>query len=64
MIINSNMQLKTLRAYFFALGSWLTNHSRNKILKISLLQKRRAWMDSLFEHIKNSQLSYKYHVNM
>ena len=60
MIINSNMQLKTLRAYCFALGSWLTNHSRNKILKISLPQKRRAWMDGLFENIKNSQLPYKY----
>ena len=60
MIINSNMQLKTLRAYCFALGSWLTNHSRNKILKISLPQKRRAWMDGLFENIKHSRLPYSY----
>jgi hypothetical protein len=60
MIINSNMQLKTLKAYCFALGSWITNHSRNKVLKISLPNKKRTWMDGLFENIKNSELPYKY----
>ncbi len=59
-VLNSNMQLKTLRAYCFALGSWITNHSNKKVLNISLPQKRRAWMDGLFDNIKNSQLPYKY----
>ena len=59
-VLNSNMQLKTLRAYCFALGSWITNHSNKKVLNISLPTKRRAWMDGLFDNIKNSQLPYKY----
>ncbi|SFV53422.1 hypothetical protein MNB_SV-6-846 [hydrothermal vent metagenome] len=54
------MQLKTLRAYCFAIGSWITNHSNQEVLNIALPQKRRAWMDGLFENIKQSQLPYKY----
>ena len=59
-VINSTMQLKTLRAYCFAIGSWLTNHSNQKVLNLALPQKRRAWMDGLFENVKQSQLPYKY----
>ena len=59
-VLNSKMQLKTLRAYCFALGSWITNHSNEKVLNISLPQKRRDWMNGLFDNIKNSQLPYKY----
>lgn len=59
-VLNSNMQLKTLRAYCFALGSWITNHSNKKVLNISLPKKRRAWMDGLFDNIKNTELPYKY----
>jgi len=59
-VLNSTMQLKTLRAYCFAIGSWITNHSNEQVLNIALPQKRRAWMDGLFENIKNSQLPYKY----
>ena len=59
-VLNSNMQLKTLRAYCFAIGSWITNHSNEQVLNIALPQKRRAWMDGLFENIKQSQLPYKY----
>jgi hypothetical protein len=59
-VLNSTMQLKTLRAYCFALGSWTTNHANEKVLKISLPQKRRAWMDGLFENIKQSELPFKY----
>ena len=59
-VLNSTMQLKTLRAYCFALGSWITNHANEKVLNIALPQKRRAWMDGLFENIKQSQLPYKY----
>jgi hypothetical protein len=59
-VLNSTMQLKTLRAYCFALASWITNHSNQEVLNIALPQKRRAWMDGLFENIKQSQLPYKY----
>ena len=59
-VLNSTMQLKTLRAYCFALGSWATNHANDRVLKISLPQKRRAWMDGLFENIKQSELPFKY----
>lgn len=59
-VLNSTMQLKTLRAYCFAIGSWITNHANEEILNIALPQKRRVWMDGLFENIKNTQLPYKY----
>ena len=59
-VLNSTMQLKTLRAYCFALGSWVTNHSNQDVLNIALPQKRRAWMDGLFDNIKNSSIPYKY----
>jgi len=59
-VLNSTMQLKTLRAYCFAIGSWITNHSNEQVLNIALPQKRRAWMDGLFENIKHSQLPYIY----
>ncbi len=59
-VLNSKMQLKTLRAYCFAIASWITNHSNKQVLNIALPQNRRAWMDGLFENIKQSQLPYKY----
>lgn len=59
-VVNSNMMLSTLRFYCFALGSWITEHSNKKTLKISLPQKRRAWMDGLFENVKQSQMPFKY----
>ena len=59
-VVNSNMMLSTLRSYCFALGSWITEHSNKKTLKISLPQKRRAWMDGLFENVKQSQMPFKY----
>jgi len=59
-VLQSNMQLKTLRAYCFAIGSWITNHSNQEVLNIALPVKRRAWMNGLFENIKQSQLPFKY----
>ncbi len=46
-VLNSTMQLKTLRAYCFAIGSWITNHANEEVLNIALPQKRRAWMNFL-----------------
>jgi len=59
-ILNSTMQLKTLRAYCFAIGSWTTNHANERVLKMSLPIKRRAWMNGLFENVKRSQIPFKY----
>ena len=59
-ILQTSMRLSTLRAYCFALASWITNHANKKVLNISLPVKRRAWMNSLFENIKNSELPYRY----
>jgi len=55
-VLQSNAHLSTLRAYCFAIGSWITNHSNQKVLNLSLPTKRRAWMDGLFENVKQSQL--------
>ena len=59
-VLNSNMRLSTLRSYCFALGSWITEHANQKVLKISLPQKRRSWMDGLFENVGQSQIPFKY----
>jgi len=59
-ILQTNMHLSTLRAYCFALGSWVTHHANYKVLNISLPTKRRAWMDGLFEKIKQQQKPYRF----
>lgn len=59
-VLQTKMQLSTLRSYCFALGSWLSNHANETTLNISLPAKRRAWMDSLFETIQQTQKPYKY----
>jgi Transposase DDE domain group 1 len=41
--------LKTLRFKCFALGAWITERSRRRTLKIALAQKRRPWLDGLFD---------------
>ena len=57
-VLQTSMHLSTLRAYCFALASWITNHAKNRVLNISLPTNRRAWMDSLFENIKKSKKPY------
>ncbi len=37
--------LRTVKSYCFALGFWISNHVNRKVLKISLLVKKRLWMD-------------------
>ena len=59
-ILQTTMQLSTLRAYCFALGSWITNHANERVLNISLPKKRRAWMDGLFENVKKAQKPYRF----
>jgi hypothetical protein len=40
--------LMTLRFKCFALGAWITKHSRSKILNIALARRKRMWLDGLF----------------
>lgn len=59
-VLQSNMQLKTLRAYCFAIAGWITNHANQTTLNMALPVKRREWMDGLFDTAKKSQLPFKY----
>ncbi len=43
--------LSTLRFKCFALGSWIVKKGRNKVLKLSVNNKRRAWFDGLFSKL-------------
>ncbi|SHJ56531.1 hypothetical protein SAMN04488028_101521 [Reichenbachiella agariperforans] len=52
--------LKTLKSYCFALGAWTVNHTNKKLLKISLLVKKRPWMDGIFSQINNLSPPFKY----
>lgn len=44
--------LATLRSYCFAIGGWVTQHARQKVLKLSLPRSKRPWMDSIFRQIE------------
>ncbi len=46
--LQSQSTLATLRFRCFAIGSWVVKNGRNRVLKLSLAVKRRAWMDGLF----------------
>jgi hypothetical protein len=59
-VLQSTMQLKTLRAYCFAIGSWISDHANQKILNIALPAKRRSWMDGLFNNVKRSEIPFTY----
>jgi hypothetical protein len=59
-ILQTNMQLKTLRAYCFAVGSWVSDHANQKVLNMALPAKRRSWMDGLFDNVKQSQIPFAY----
>lgn len=50
---SSQPTLATLRVKCFALGAWLTSHSRKRILKIALAPKKRPWLDGLFSAALN-----------
>lgn len=49
-------KLSTLRFNCFAVGSWISEHGRNKVLKMSVPLKRRQWYDGLFANIQNLSL--------
>lgn len=41
--------LATIRFKCFALGSWMSRHANQRILKIALSREKRAWLDGLFD---------------
>ena len=45
--------LNTLKFKCFAIGSWITIHSRQKVLKLSVSGKKRAWLEGLFSKAKD-----------
>lgn len=45
-------KLSTLRFNCFAVGSWISEHGRKKVLKMSVPLKRRQWYDGLFSKIE------------
>ncbi|NJL71273.1 MAG: hypothetical protein HC888_06520, partial [Candidatus Competibacteraceae bacterium] len=52
--------LSTLRSYCFALGAWVSQHARRRVLKISLPRSKRPWMDSIFRQINDHSPPFTY----
>jgi hypothetical protein len=52
--------LSTLRSYCFAIGGWVSQHARQRILKLSLPRSKRPWMDSIFRKIDTSPPPFHY----
>jgi hypothetical protein len=44
--------LSSIRFKCFALGSWISRHANQRILKIALAREKRAWLDGLFDTAK------------
>ena len=42
----------TLRSYGFAIGGWVSQHARKRVLQLSLPRKKRPWMDAIFRQIE------------
>ncbi|MCB0479647.1 MAG: IS1380 family transposase [Crocinitomicaceae bacterium] len=52
--------LRTVKAYCFALGAWISNHANRKVLKIALPVEKRSWMDGLFSQINDSSPPFSF----
>jgi hypothetical protein len=49
-------KLSTLRFNCFAVGSWIQDEAKKRILHMSVPLKRRQWYDSLFANVQNIKL--------
>lgn len=47
----AQQHLSSIRFKCFALGSWITKKGRKEILKLSVVPKRRIWLDGLFSNL-------------
>lgn len=52
--------LTTLRFKCFALGAWITKHSRITTLKISAIGEKRKWLDALFDLLTQKSPPYNF----
>lgn len=46
-------RLTTTRLNCFAIGSWIVKDGRNRVLKLSVKEKRRQWFEGLFSNVSN-----------
>ena len=46
-------RLQSIRFKCFAIGSWIGRKYRHKVLKVSLVHKRRPWFEGLFAKIED-----------
>jgi hypothetical protein len=62
--LNSHNQatLATLRSYCFAIGGWVSQHARKRVLKLSLPRQKRPWMDAIFRQIEARQPPFAYSI--
>jgi hypothetical protein len=60
--LNSHNQatMRTLRSYCFAIGGWISQYARNRVLKLSLPRQKRPWMDTIFRQIEEHPPPFAY----
>jgi hypothetical protein len=54
--------LGDLRSYCFAIGGWVSQHARKRVLKLSLPRKKRPWMDAIFQQIEARPPPFAYSI--
>lgn len=54
--------LATLRSYCFAIGGWVRQHARQRVLKLSLPRPKRPWMDAIFAQIEARPPPFAYFI--
>lgn len=60
--LNSHNQatLSTLRSHCFAIGGWLSEHARKRVLKLSLPRQKRPWMDTILLNVQSLAAPFAY----
>ena len=59
-VLQSGSRLSTLRAHCFAIGSWITSHSNQRVLNLSVAKQKRQWMDGLFTKVRQTAPPYRF----
>lgn len=52
--------LSTIRFKCFALGSWISKHANQRVLKIALAHEKRSWLDGLFDTVKQTSPPFQF----
>jgi hypothetical protein len=62
--LNSHNQasLSTLRSYCFAIGGWISQHARKRVLKLSQPRKKRSWMEAIYRQIEVRPPPFAYSI--